>query len=71
MIGGMLIIFLLIPESPWWLAGKGKVDKAAKVLQRYNGHLEGYNVDEMIVSLFFAPPFYSLSLYFATSRLFN
>ncbi|CZS96291.1 probable maltose permease (MalP) [Rhynchosporium graminicola] len=48
MVGGMLLIFLCVPESPWWLVSKGKVDKAAKVLQKYNGHLEGYNVDEMI-----------------------
>lgn len=52
MIGGMLIIFLLIPESPWWLASKGKIDKAANVLQRFYGHQEGYNVDETIVSFF-------------------
>lgn len=50
MIGVMLIIFLLIPETPWWLAGKEKLNKAAKVLLRYNGHIEGYNVDEVIVS---------------------
>lgn len=49
MIGGMLIIFLLIPESPWWLVGQEKRDKAAKVLTRFNGHIEGYNVQEVIV----------------------
>lgn len=51
MIGVMLIIFLLIPESPWWLAGKGKLDSAKKVLLRYNGHIEGYNVQEQVVSI--------------------
>lgn len=50
MIGCMLIIFLLIPESPWWLAGKGKLQSAEKVLLRYHGHIEGYNVQEQIVS---------------------
>ncbi|KAH8674616.1 MFS transporter [Tricladium varicosporioides] len=48
MIGVMLIIFLLIPETPWWLAGQEKLKKAAKVLLRYNGHIENYNVDEVI-----------------------
>ena len=50
MIGVMVIIFLLIPETPWWLASKGKFEKASKVLLRYNGHIEGYNVQEVIVS---------------------
>lgn len=50
MIGVMFVIFLLIPETPWWLASKEKLDKAAKVLLRYNGHIENYNVDEVIVS---------------------
>lgn len=53
MVGVMLAIFLLIPETPWWLASKGKLDSASKVLLRYNGHIEGYNVDEVIVSLIF------------------
>lgn len=51
MIGGMLFIFLLIPESPWWLASKEKLDKASKILTRFNGHVPGYNVQEVIVSL--------------------
>lgn len=51
MIGAMLVIFLLLPESPWWLAGQEKLEKAAKVLLRFNGHVPGYNVDEVIVSL--------------------
>lgn len=53
MIGGMLIIFLLLPESPWWLASKGKLQSAEKMLLRFNGHIEGYNVQEHLVS----PPF--------------
>jgi sugar porter (SP) family MFS transporter len=48
MIGVMLIIFLLLPESPWWLAGKDKLEKAEKILLRYNGHIEGYNVQDNI-----------------------
>lgn len=46
MIGAMLIIFLLLPESPWWLASKGKLQSAEKMLLRFNGHIEGYNVQE-------------------------
>ncbi|KAH8585911.1 general substrate transporter [Bisporella sp. PMI_857] len=48
MIGAMLAIFLVIPETPWWLVSKGKFDKARKVLLRYNGHMEDYNVEEVI-----------------------
>lgn len=53
MIGIMLVIFVSIPETPWWLASKGKLDSAAKVLSRYNGHVEGYNVHEVVVSFSF------------------
>jgi hypothetical protein len=49
MVGLAGIIFVLIPESPWWLVGKDKVDEAANILQRYNGHVKGYDVQEQIV----------------------
>lgn len=49
MIGIILIIFLAIPESPWWLASKGKVEKASKVLRRCYGGVEGYNIEQQIV----------------------
>jgi SP family general alpha glucoside:H+ symporter-like MFS transporter len=45
------IVFALLPESPWWLASKGKTEKAAKVLRLCNGGVEGYDVEEQIVSL--------------------
>ncbi|WWD01055.1 hypothetical protein V866_007993 [Kwoniella sp. B9012] len=48
MIGVMGIIFVLLPESPWWLVSKGKLDKTSKVLQRYYGHIEGYNVSDEV-----------------------
>ncbi|PSK42897.1 High-affinity glucose transporter [Elsinoe australis] len=48
MVGIMLIIFLLLPESSWWLAGKGRIDKAAKILSMCNRDIEGYNVHEVI-----------------------
>lgn len=51
MIGVSAVIFILIPETPWWLTSKGKLDKAAKVLERYNGNIEGYDVQEQIVGL--------------------
>ncbi|KAF2166608.1 hypothetical protein M409DRAFT_36703 [Zasmidium cellare ATCC 36951] len=48
MIGVMIIIFVLLPESPWWLCSKSKTEQAAKVLNRYNGHVESFNVHETI-----------------------
>ncbi|KAK6077039.1 MFS alpha-glucoside [Seiridium cupressi] len=48
MIGGIGIIFVFLPESPWWLASKGKLEKAAKVLRFFNGKVEGYDVEEQI-----------------------
>jgi MFS transporter, SP family, general alpha glucoside:H+ symporter len=50
MIGVILLIFIVIPESPWWLASKGKVDRASKVLHRCYGSVEGYDVAQQIVS---------------------
>lgn len=50
MVGLTGIIFVFLPESPWWLAGKDKLDEAAKVLQMCNGSVEGYDVQEQIVS---------------------
>ncbi|KAJ2904916.1 General alpha-glucoside permease [Zalerion maritima] len=48
MVGLIGIVFFLLPESPWWLASKGKFNEAAKVLHICNGHIEGYDVDEHI-----------------------
>jgi phosphate starvation-inducible membrane PsiE len=52
MVGAIAIIFLLLPESPWWLVSKGKIDKAANVLTFCNGKVEGYDVQEQLVRLF-------------------
>lgn len=49
MVGVMGVIFVLLPETPWWLVQKNRSSDAAKVLRRYNGHVEGYNVQETIV----------------------
>jgi MFS transporter, SP family, general alpha glucoside:H+ symporter len=43
------IVFAFLPETPWWLASKGKLDKARKVLQLCNGGVEGYDIEEQIV----------------------
>lgn len=48
MIGLIGIIFAFLPESPWWLASKGKLDKATRVLQLCNGDVKGYEIQEQI-----------------------
>ncbi|KAJ5950918.1 uncharacterized protein N7479_009331 [Penicillium vulpinum] len=48
MVGIIGVIFVFMPESPWWLVSKGKIENAAKILTRYNGKIDGYNVDEQI-----------------------
>lgn len=55
MIGAIGIIFAMLPETPWYLASKGKLDKATKVLQLCNGGVEGYDIQEHIVSLLLNP----------------
>ncbi len=53
MVGLSGIIFVLLPESPWWLAGKDRHEKAMKVLRVCNGGVDGYDVQQQIVR----PPF--------------
>lgn len=48
MVGVAGIIFVLLPESPWWLVGKDRPEKAAQVLRLCCGRVQGYNVDEQI-----------------------
>ncbi|KAJ5820027.1 hypothetical protein N7474_005618 [Penicillium riverlandense] len=48
MVGAIGFIFVLLPESPWWLVSKGKLEQAAKILKRYNGNVKEYSVDEQI-----------------------
>ncbi|KAF7122119.1 hypothetical protein CNMCM5793_000075 [Aspergillus hiratsukae] len=48
MIGISIIIIFIIPESPWWLVSKDKQTQAAKILQRFYGRVEGYDIQEKI-----------------------
>lgn len=50
MTGAIAITFLLISDSSWWLVSKNKLDRATKVLDRYNGRVRDYDVQEQIVS---------------------
>jgi hypothetical protein len=49
MFGVIALIFVGLPESPWWLVSKGKLDKADKVLEFCNEKVDGYDVREQIV----------------------
>lgn len=49
MVGLIGIIFVFLPETAWWLAGKGKLDKAEKVLRLCYGE-ENYDIHEQIVT---------------------
>ncbi|OGM48645.1 hexose transporter [Aspergillus bombycis] len=51
MVGATIIIFVIMPETPWWLVSKGKLDRAAEILTTYNGRVEGYDVSEQICEL--------------------
>ncbi|KAL8292368.1 hypothetical protein RQP46_001834 [Phenoliferia psychrophenolica] len=45
MIGAIIILWSILPESPWWLAAKGRHEDGRAVLERLNGKIEGYDVD--------------------------
>ncbi|WVR08375.1 hypothetical protein IAU60_005430 [Kwoniella sp. DSM 27419] len=45
-IGLMLIIYIILPESPMWLASRGAEDKAKKQLKRIYKGVEGFDVDQ-------------------------
>ncbi|OCF31052.1 hypothetical protein I317_06846 [Kwoniella heveanensis CBS 569] len=45
MIGLSIIIFVFLPESPWWLVSKGKLDKARSTLEKKFAHIPGYDIN--------------------------
>jgi len=49
MIGVSAIIFVFLPETPWYLVSKGKLDQAKKVLTKMHGRKQGYDSQEQVV----------------------
>lgn len=47
-VGIMLIVYLLVPESPTWLVSKGKFDQAKKTLSRLHCDVPDYDVDRQL-----------------------
>jgi MFS family permease len=47
-VGTMIIIYLLVPESPAWCVSKGKLDQAKQALSRLNYGVEGYDIDQQL-----------------------
>ena len=45
-IGAMIIFFLILPESPWNLARRGKKEEAIKSLRRLYSTVPGYDFEE-------------------------
>ncbi|OWT36126.1 sugar transporter [Cryptococcus neoformans Bt1] len=45
MIGIMIMVYLYLPESPWWCANHDKHDRGRAIVERLNGGIEGYDVD--------------------------
>ncbi len=50
MLGVLLIINVLLPESPWWLVQTGKIDKAEEVLEKTHKGVPGYETKHELVS---------------------
>ncbi|SGY51118.1 BQ5605_C001g00965 [Microbotryum silenes-dioicae] len=44
-LGVLIILWAIIPESPWWLAGKGNEERGKATLRRLNGSVPGYDVN--------------------------
>lgn len=45
MLGLLAILYLFLPETPWFLISSGQTGKARLLLQRLKGNVPGYNVD--------------------------
>ncbi|WRT68173.1 uncharacterized protein IL334_005148 [Kwoniella shivajii] len=50
-IGLMLIIYILLPESPMWLASQGKEELAKKNMRRIYKGVEGFDVEQQYEAL--------------------
>ncbi|THY83187.1 general substrate transporter, partial [Aureobasidium pullulans] len=48
MIGVSAIIFVFLPETPWYLVSKRKLDQAKKVLTKMHGRKQGYDSQEQV-----------------------
>lgn len=47
-IGLMILVYLVIPESPVWCVSKGKHDQAKKALRYLNHGVQDYDVDQQL-----------------------
>jgi MFS family permease len=47
-IGIMLIVYVLIPESPAWCVGANQLERAERELRKLNGNVPGYDVHHQI-----------------------
>lgn len=45
-IGIMILCWLFVPESPWWLARKGDKAGTMKALRQLYGNVAGYDFEE-------------------------
>jgi MFS transporter, SP family, general alpha glucoside:H+ symporter len=46
MLGGLMIIYAILPETAWWSVSKDKIDKARKSLKFMYGGIQGYDIEE-------------------------
>lgn len=45
MVGIMFMVYLYIPESPYWCATHGFHDRGRAIIDRLHGRIDGYDVD--------------------------
>ncbi|EPE07151.1 sugar transporter [Ophiostoma piceae UAMH 11346] len=48
MVGLIGLVFVCLPETPWWLVSKNKMDKAETSLQILNGDIKDYDYKEQL-----------------------
>lgn len=49
MVGVAGIIFVFLPESPWWLVSQDRPEDAERMLQRYHQQTEDFDTQEQVV----------------------